>query len=145
MAQKKENKKQKYGFYLEDETSFGIDTHLQSAQTNCRSTFVEKAIQHYCTYLDTGHNNVLGNEIIRAMRDISVNYVDRISHMLFKVAVEISVGNYLKAANVTDLTEPDYKKLRYYVADQVRKTKGIISLETAIADKYFSRFFICQG
>ena len=64
--------------------------------------------------------------------------------LLFKVAVEISVSNYLKAANVTDLSEPDYQKLRQYVAEQVRKTKGTISLEFALTDKYLIEVLGCQ-
>ena len=70
MAIEKGKSKQKYGFYLNDETTNMIDTHLESAQTNNRSKFVEKAIHHYSAYLDTGHNKILGNEIIRVMRDI---------------------------------------------------------------------------
>lgn len=78
------------------------------------------------------------------MRDMSVDYVDRISHMLFKMAVEMGVGNYLKAADVTDLSEPDYNKLRYYVADLVRKTKGTVALEETVADKDIESLFECQ-
>lgn len=144
MAKEKKKSKPKYGFYLSDETSNMIDTHLESADTSSRSKFVEKAIHHYCTYLDTGHNKILGNEIIRAMRDMSVDYVDRISHMLFKMAVEMGVGNYLKAADVTDLSEPDYNKLRYYVADLVRKTKGTVALEETVADKDIESLFECR-
>lgn len=144
MAVEKGKSKQKYGFYLNDETTNMIDTHLESAQTNNRSKFVEKAIHHYSAYLDTGHNKILGNEIIRVMRDIMHDQISRVSRMLFKVAVEISVSNYLKAANVTDLSEPDYQKLRYYVAEQVRKTKGTISLEYALADEYLVEVLGCQ-
>ena len=135
MAIEKGKSKQKYGFYLNDETTNMIDTHLESAHTNNRSKFVEKAIHHY---------SALGNEIIRVMRDIMHDQISRVSRMLFKVAVEISVSNYLKAANVTDLSEPDYQKLRYYVAEQVRKTKGTISLEYALADEYLIEVLGCQ-
>ena len=34
MAIEKGKSKQKYGFYLNDETTNMIDTHLESAQTN---------------------------------------------------------------------------------------------------------------
>ena len=37
-----------------------------------------------------------------------------------------------------------YQKLRYYVAEQVRKTKGTISLEYALADESLIEVLGCQ-
>lgn len=114
--------KEKYGFYLKPETTELIDSHLELSQQKSRSAFVDEAIQHYCCYLDTDHNRVLGVEIIRVIRDTIVDQINRVAHMLFKIAVEMSVNNYLRASENPRLKEADYIRLREYAADQVRKT-----------------------
>ena len=59
--------------------------------------------------------------------------------MLFKIAVEMSVNNYL--AENPRLNEADYIRLREYAADQVRKNRGWVSLEAALKDKNVEDFF----
>lgn len=133
--------KEKYGFYLRPETTELIDSHLELSQQKSRSAFVDEAIQHYCCYLDTDHNRVLGVEIIRVIRDTIIDQINRVAHMLFKIAVEMSVNNYLRASENPRLTEADYIRLREYAADQVRRNRGWISLESALDDKNAEDFF----
>ena len=133
--------KEKYGFYLRPETIELMDSHLELSQQKSRSAFVDEAIQHYCCYLDTDHNRVLGVEIIRVIRDTIVDQINRVAHMLFKIAVEMSVNNYLRASENPRLNEADYIRLREYAADQVRKNKGWVSLEAALEDKNIEDFF----
>ena len=133
--------KEKYGFYLKPETTELIDSHLELSQQKSRSAFVDEAIQHYCCYLDTDHNRVFGVEIIRVIRDTIVDQINRVAHMLFKIAVEMSVNNYLRASENPRLNEADYIRLREYAADQVRKNRGWVSLESALEDKNIEDFF----
>ena len=133
--------KEKYGFYLRPETTELIDSHLEMSQQKSRSAFVDEAIQHYCCYLDTDHNRVLGVEIIRVIRDTIIDQINRVAHMLFKIAVEMSVNNYLRASENPRLKEADYIRLREYAADQVRKNRGWVSLESALEDKNIEDFF----
>ena len=133
--------KEKYGFYLRPETTELIDSHLELSQQKSRSAFVDEAIQHYCCYLDTDHNRILGVEIIRVIRDTIIDQINRVAHMLFKIAVEMSVNNYLRASENPRLKEADYIRLREYAADQVRKNRGWISLESALDDKNVKDFF----
>ena len=61
--------------------------------------------------------------------------------MLFKIAVEMSVNNYLRASENPRLNEANYIRLREYAADQVRKNRGWVSLEAALKDKNVEDFF----
>ena len=135
------NIKEKYGFYLKPETTELIDSHLELSQQKSRSAFVDEAIQHYCCYLDTDHNRVLGVEIIRVIRDAIIDQINRVAHMLFKIADEMSVYTYLRASENPHLKEADYIRLREYAADQVRKNRGWVSLEAALEDKNIEYFF----
>ena len=122
-------------FRFKPEVDALIESHKDKNEDN-RTEFVEDAIRYYCCHLDSESNRgVLSSEVIQAIEGVVTNQFNRLSYMLFKLAEEMSVNNYLHASENPKLSEADYNNLRIYVRDKIRKTHGWIKLEDAIHDE----------
>ena len=122
-------------FRFKPEVDALIESHKERNEDS-RTEFVEDAIRYYCCHLDSESNRgVLSNEVIQAIEGVVTNQFNRLSYMLFKLAEEMSVNNYLHASENPKLSEADYNNLRIYVRDKIRKTHGWIKLEDAIHDE----------
>lgn len=122
-------------FRFKSEVDALIESHKDRNEDN-RTEFVEDAIRYYCCHLDSESNRgVLSSEVIQAIESVITNQFNRLSYMLFKLAEEMSVNNYLHASENPKLSEADYNNLRIYVRDKIRKTHGWVKLEDAIHDE----------
>ena len=115
-------------FRFKPEVDALIGSHKDKNEDN-RTEFVEDAIRYYCCHLDSESNRGVLSE------GVVTNQFNRLSYMLFKLAEEMSVNNYLHASENPKLSEADYNNLRIYVRDKIRKTHGWIKLEDAIHDE----------
>jgi len=112
------------------------DRKIQAAMplSNCRSKneFVEKALQFYCGYQATKDcNEFLPPIYLHALRGTIQNTEQHICHLLFKLAVEMDMMMNVRAAGM-EIPEDKLRSLRGRCVQNVKKTSGSISLDSAV-------------
>lgn len=101
---------------------------------NCRSQneFVEKALQFYCDYLASQDCfSVLPPMLVSAIRSTVQLSENRICRLLFKLAVEMDMMMNILAAGM-EIPEEQLRELRGRCVQEVKKTRGMISLDDAV-------------
>lgn len=105
--------------------------------SNCRSQneFVEKALQFYCSYLSTQDTTkFLPPIFLEAMRGTLQCSEDRISRLLFKLAVEMSMMmNVLAIGLEIDADQMD--RLRGQCIQAVKRSNGGISFKDTVKER----------
>ena len=103
-------------------------------QDNCasKSEFIEKAIIFYAGYLSSKDNKYyLPGAITSTLKGIVAESDNRISGLLFKIAVELAIlQNLIAATNEVD--ELTMTRLRGECIKEVKKIHGIFTMEKAM-------------
>ena len=100
---------------------------------NCRSQseFIEKAIKFYICYLSEEDNiNYLSPMITETVKAQIKGTEQRLSRLLFKVAVELGKLSHMTAA-VNEVDDDTLNSLHAMCVNEVRKINGIIDYEDA--------------
>ena len=98
------------------------DAYVKMAQTDSRNQFLIDAIEFYGGYISSEKNKFLPTAIASAMIGIIDNSEDRISRIIFKNTVELSMVMNILAA----VAEIDENKLRALRAKCIKDVKGTI-------------------
>lgn len=128
------DKKERQTVWLYPSTKKLIESHLGSANCSSQSEFVENAIRFYCGYLDNNTKESVDYiaPVIKSIIDaIILGSEQRISRILFKLAVEVGANTHLIAAT-NDIDDETMAKLRSMCTDEVRRINGIINFEKAV-------------
>lgn len=113
-----------------------INTHISDADKRSRSAFVEEAIKYYSAFIDGDKNkDVLIDKLSLLYKSALKNTENRMANILFKIAGEISILNYLIGPTMINMTESEMQSLRNYAYDKVRKSHGVISIENVINEE----------
>lgn len=108
------------------------DENLELANVKSRNDFIEEAIKFYVSYLNTKHNNLFISESIESVLKSSIEVIeDRLSKLLFKQSVEMSMMMNIIAANF-ELDEEILKKLRIKCIKDVKVSVGSITFEDIV-------------
>ena len=107
---------------LSQEQLSKLDAYVKLAQTDSRNQFLIDAIEFYGGYISSEKNKFLPNAIASAMVGIVDNSEDRISRIIFKNTVELSMVMNILAA----VAEIDENKLRALRAKCIKDVKGTI-------------------
>ncbi|WP_166083423.1 hypothetical protein [Erysipelothrix anatis] len=108
------------------------DDNLDLANTRSRNDFIEEAIKFYASYLNTKHNNLFIADSIESVLQNSIQITeDRLSKLLFKQSVEMSMMMNIIAANF-ELNDDTLKKLRIKCIKDVKTSVGSITFEDII-------------
>lgn len=99
-----------------------LDAYVKMAQTDSRNQFLIDAIEFYGGYISSEKNKFLPTAIASAMIGIIDNSEDRISRIIFKNTVELSMVMNILAA----VAEIDEDKLRALRAKCIKDVKGTI-------------------
>ena len=122
--------KEKMAVWLYPGTKELVKNHLK--QDNA-SEFIEDAIRYYCGHLDSTTpeaTTFLSSAVHTIIDGCLKGSEQRISRLLFKVAVEIAkLCNVLAVTN--DIEEETLDNLQAYCVNEVRKINGIIQFEDA--------------
>ena len=119
------------------------DDNLELSNTKSRNDFIEEAIKFYVSYLNTKHNNLFISESIEFVLQNSIQITeDRLSKLLFKQSVEMSMMMNIIAANF-ELNEDTLKKLRIKCIQNVKASVGSINFEDIV--KYQNSEEDCNG
>ena len=101
---------------------------------NCQSQneFVERALQFYCDYLTAGDCTlVLPPVYLSALKATIQMTEDRISRLLFKIAVEMDMMMNVLAAGM-EINDETLNDLRGHCVQNVKRTNGSVSLKQAV-------------
>ena len=98
-----------------------------------QSEFVEEAIKFYAGYLDCTSGNMtnyLGQILTSIISGIVNGSEQRLSRLLFKLAVESAMQSHFLAAT-NEVDDETMESLRGMCVDEVRRLNGIIDFESA--------------
>ena len=100
---------------------------------NCQTQneFIERAIRFYAGYVSGKESmEYLPPALVSAIRAAVKASEDRLSRLLFKLAVEMDMMMNILAAGM-ELTDEDLRELRPRCVREVKETRGRISFEDA--------------
>lgn len=132
LAEIKNNVKKRTAVWLYPETIDKMDNLLERDNCKSRSEFIDKALNFYMGYLvsedTTGY---LSKILISAMQGTLKETENRNSSNLFRLSVEMSMMMNILAAGL-EINEEELHSLRGRCIQQVKKTRGKVSMEEAI-------------
>ena len=126
MAEKQD--KNKIALRLSAEQLNKLDGYVKIANAPSRNQFMLDAIEFYGGYVSSEKNKFLPNAIASAMVGIVDGSEDRISRIIFKNTVELSMVMNILAA-VADVDEDKLRALRVKCIKDVKGTTGKINFE----------------
>ena len=98
---------------------YKIDGYVKNNDYKSQSEFCNKALEFYISNLENADNDYLGRVITQTVNSIAEHHTDRISDMLFKMAVGIEKQSLLNAYPNDD---EDY--LEEIAIENVQKRNG---------------------
>ena len=133
MNEKTENMEEKRKFAL-----WAKDSTLQMAkklykEDNCKSQseFIEKAIIFYAGYVSSNKNDVhLPNVITSSLKSIVKESDNRLTRVIFKIAVELAITMNLIASS-QDVDKITLDRLRGECVKEVKRLNGSFSFDDA--------------
>ncbi|MBQ8435491.1 MAG: hypothetical protein IJX24_05725 [Oscillospiraceae bacterium] len=123
--------KVKFAFWAYPQTLKDVEVHYKGDNCKSQSEFIEKAIKFYIGYLDEEKGiDYISPMITETVKSTIQGTEQRLSRLLFKVAVELGKLSHMTAA-VNDVDDETLKSLHMMCVNEVRKINGIISYENA--------------
>ena len=124
--------KRKFALWIRPSLLEEVDSLYQKDNCASRSEFMEKALRFYTGYLSSEKNkDYLADVIPSTVKGIMDETANRMGRLLFKMAVEMAVSENILAA-VCDVSQPELTRLRGQCIQEIRKTNGLLSFETAL-------------
>jgi len=131
MSKKADNR---FPLRLNDLTRWKIEYWYQKDDCQSRNEFVEKAVNFYADYLAGLENNVLPAAIQSAIDGRLGMFEDRMSKLLYKLAVEMDMG--MNAVLDCVQVDDDYlRKLRSNSVKSVKATNGLLTFEQKVKER----------
>ena len=123
--------KVKFALWAYPETLKNVEVHYKNDNCRSQSEFIEKAIKFYIGYLSEEDNiNYLSPMITETVKAQIKGTEQRLSRLLFKVAVELGKLSHMTAA-VNEVDDDTLDKLHAMCVNEVRRINGIIDYEDA--------------
>ena len=124
-------KKQKFALWVYPSTMEVLERYLEKSECRSKSDFIEKAILFYAGFLAAQtYQDYLPNVVISCMKGSLGTFERRTSNILFKVAVELSMMNFL-LASAHRVSKTTMENLRNMCIREVRSYNGSLTLEGA--------------
>ena len=125
-------KKQKFALWIYPSTMETIERYLEKSESRSKSDFIEKAILFYAGFLAAQtYRDYIPNVVISCMKGSLGSFERRTSNILFKVAVELSMMNFL-LASAHRVSKTTMEDLRNMCIREVRSYNGSLTLEDAV-------------
>jgi len=100
-----------------------------------RSAFIERAVHFYSGYLAAQrHEDFLADTIAKAVEGAVRTTENRISRLLFKIAVEMAKLEQM-LASINEMDEETMRRLHIRCVNEVKKINGIIKMEDAVREQ----------
>ena len=108
------------------------DTNMKFANVRSRNDFIEEAIKFYVGYLNKENDTKYISDTLESMFNATIQMSeDRISKLLFKLVVEMSMMMNIIGAN-NNIDDTTLKKLRGKCIKDVKLSIGSVSLDSAV-------------
>jgi hypothetical protein len=132
MKQIQHKAKDRTAVWLYPETIKQMDLMLETDNAKSRSEFIEKALQFYMGYLASENTTgYLSKVLVSAIQGTLRETENRNSSNIFRLSVEMAMMMNILAAGL-EINDDDLRKLRGRCINEVKKTRGKISMEDAI-------------
>lgn len=126
-----EDKKERFTLWMNHSTFDKIKKNYREDNCEKKSEFIEKAVNFYCGYLNMNSRvNFLSPVLEDIMKKLFKKSDDRISRLLFKIAVELAITMNVVAAN-NGVDKEVLNSLRGECIKEVKKTNGIFTFDEA--------------
>ena len=124
--------KVKFLMRIDPDTDRKIKAAMPNANCRSQNEFMETAVRFYCDYLAAEDvANFLPPIFVHAMRDTIKCSEDRISRLLFKLTVEISMMMHVLAMGL-EVNTDQLDKLRWQCVQEVKRTNGSITFKETL-------------
>ena len=124
-------KKQKFALWVYPSTMETIERYLEKSECRSKSDFIEKAILFYAGFLSAQtYQDYLPIVVVSCMKSTLGSFERRTSNILFKVAVELSMMNFL-LASAHRVSKTTMENLRNMCIREVRSYNSSLTLEDA--------------
>lgn len=131
MSKKKKPPKRKFALWVDDSTLELARSMYEKDNCSSQSEFISKAIIFYAGYLSSENNTgYLPNIVTSTLKSIVAESDNRISRMIFKLAVELAVAMNVIASN-NDISEIEIARLRGNCVEAVKRINGIFTFDNA--------------
>ena len=123
------NNGKRIGVYISEDLLARCDAAVEKANVESRSEFICDAVEHYIAVLDMKENSRVLTPALESVIGSKIALTeDRISQLLFKLAVEIAMQNHLLAGRFR--YEDGYlDELRDYCVQEVAALNGRVDLK----------------
>ena len=123
--------KKRMAVYFQPETIKKIEQEYREDNCSSKTEFIEKAVKFYIGYLNEEDNiNYLSPMITETVKAQIKGTEQRLSRLLFKVAVELGKLSHMTAA-VNEVDDETLNNLHAMCVNEVRRINGIIDYEDA--------------
>jgi metal-responsive CopG/Arc/MetJ family transcriptional regulator len=124
--------KRKFALWLHPETLEQVDASYKKDDCRSKSEFIEKAVRFYLSYLVAeDDSSLLPNAFLSSMKSIVSESDNRISRLLFKLAVEMAVMSNI-LATMDDVDDVTLSRLRGECVKAVKQINGAFTMEDAV-------------
>ena len=125
--------KERFVIYLYPETLEKINELYRQDDCHSRSQFIEKALRFYIGYLLANDDaSYLPTAMLSNMKSIVAESENKISKMLYKVAIELGMVQNAFAWSHQDISKESFTVLRQAVETEVKDINGMITFEKAV-------------
>ena len=123
--------KKKFALWLHPQTLEEISEAYAADNCRSKSEFIEKAVKFYLAHLDAqNESSILPNAFLSAMKGMLSESDNRISRLLFKMAVELAVTMNVVAAN-SDIDDITLERLKGECVKEVKRLNGNFTFKDA--------------
>lgn len=129
---KRKEPKRKFALWIRESTLDKVKELYKEDNCSSQSEFIEKAVLFYVGYLSSERNkSYLSPIIISTLKSIVAESDNRISRMLFKLAVELAVTMNVVAAS-QEIDRISLERLRGECIKEVKRLNGSFSFNDAV-------------
>ena len=127
----KTDKKVRFALYVNQSALDLVDEYFEKDNCLSKSEFIENAIRFYVSYLSSDTNiPYLSTVVMSTMDSLLKENTNRLSKLIFKLAVELAITMNVVAAN-QGVDKEVLNSLRGECIKEVKKTNGIFTFDEA--------------
>ena len=127
----KPDKKVRFALYVNQSALDLVDENFGKDNCLSKSEFIENAIRFYVSYLSSNTNiPYLSTVVMSTMESLLKENTNRLSKLLFKLAVELAITMNVVASN-QGVDKEVLNTLRGECIKEVKKTNGIFTFDEA--------------
>ena len=121
----------RFALYVNQSALDLVDENFEKDNCLSKSEFIENAIRFYVSYLSSNTNiPYLSTVVMSTMEALLKENTNRLSKLLFKLAVELAITMNVVAAN-QGVDKEVLNSLRGECIKEVKKTNGIFTFDEA--------------